>query len=360
MKVAIRVDASPRIGGGHLARCLTLASELRARGAEVIFIVRDHADGWDARVSEAGFRLTRLPRPVHDGPVAEDDYAGWLGVEQERDAEETRVALAASPVDLLIVDHYALDATWEGRMRPVVGRIVVIDDLANRPHDADFLVDAGIRPYATRTYSQLVPKSCGLLLGPRYAPLDSAFRQARSKYDETRRAGQVLVFFGATDDYDLLRGTYEVLTDLPMLVSRVNFVVRDPIILQESLTSLDACRSEVNVYGLHSDFVRLMAQCSLAVGAGGVSMWERMCVGIPQVVVALAGNQSMSADLLGNIGAIVNIGYRDSGSAERLLEASATLLSDEGRAWGMRDIGRAIVDGFGTVRVVEALITARR
>ena len=355
MKVAVRVDASPRIGSGHLVRCVTLASELRARGAEVIFIVRDQADGWDTRVSAAGFRLTRLPRPERDGPVAEDDYAGWLGVAQERDAEETRAAVGSGPVDLLIVDHYALDATWERRLRPIAGRIVAIDDLANRPHDVDVLVDQGIKPYGSNPYSELVPTSCRLLLGPGYALLDPAFQRARKKYAQTRQTGRTLVFFGAADDYPLIKVTLEALTQPDTGVHHIDLVIRDPLSSKEALPPNASKNVGISVHGQQPSLADIVARCDVAVGAAGTAMWERMCVGVPSIVVLRAANQRNSAEFLHSLGAVVNVGSPSQDFGKILTTSISRLACDQKQALRMRDLGRALVDGQGLERVSEAL-----
>ena len=139
MFVVIRADASKHIGSGHIMRCLTLAKELRNLGAIVEFITRNHSENLNTQIIEQGFKLRLLPN--HNKLVEQrtlSEYEQWLGVSQSVDAEETIKALSGKQPDLLIVDHYALDYNWEKKLRKIIDKIMVIDDLANRRHDCDF------------------------------------------------------------------------------------------------------------------------------------------------------------------------------------------------------------------------------
>ena len=91
------------------------------------------------------------------------------------DAEATRRVVAGVETDWLITDHYAIDFRWHAKLRGAVRRIMAIDDLADRAHDADLLLDQSDPTETAARYRDLVPRSCVLLLGPRYALLRSEF-----------------------------------------------------------------------------------------------------------------------------------------------------------------------------------------
>ena len=197
--VAIRVDSSEQIGSGHLMRCLTLAERLRKKSAEVHFISRDLAGSLHRLVVEHGFPLHLLPQHEEDPNLT--GYAAWLTVPQEVDAEETGEILSRmQPVSRLIVDSYALDAAWEQRLRPFVREIFVIDDLANRPHDCDVLLDQNYYREMWHRYDGLVPPACKLLLGPSHALLREEFYEARKKLrPRDGSLHRILVFYGGSD-----------------------------------------------------------------------------------------------------------------------------------------------------------------
>ncbi len=144
--------------------------------------------------------VASLPAAPDAAPCGSADYAAWLGVPQAQDASESIEAIQGALVDWLIMDHYALDAEWERRLRPHVERLMVIDDLANRSHDCDLLLDQNLVPENHARYRNLVPSTCRLLLGPRYALLGPEYRVwRRSLRPREGQVGRVLVFLGGSD-----------------------------------------------------------------------------------------------------------------------------------------------------------------
>ena len=202
MNIVFRTDASLQIGTGHVMRCLTLADELRQRGAVVSFVCREHPGNLIGLIEGKGYSVKRLPQPTSEYFVTSEDvaHAAWLGVPWQQDATETLAALGKMQPEWLIVDHYALDCRWESILRPNVGRIMVIDDLADRSHDCDLLLDQNLYQNMATRYDELVPATCAKLLGPKYALLRPEFAQARNNLRQRDgRVRRILVFFGGVD-----------------------------------------------------------------------------------------------------------------------------------------------------------------
>ena len=63
MKVVIRTDASTKIGSGHVMRCLTLAEGLKDRGAEVLFVCREHIGHLCDFIEGKSIKVYRLSAP---------------------------------------------------------------------------------------------------------------------------------------------------------------------------------------------------------------------------------------------------------------------------------------------------------
>src|SRR3546814_18196666 len=127
-------------------RCLTLADELKTRGWKCRFICRDHAENLNALIRQCGFDVDELPGDTagtssggaeHRGGAA---HASWLGCDIELDARQTQEAVAAIKPDWLVIDHYAIDHSWERALRPFADRLLSVDDLADRMHDCDMLL----------------------------------------------------------------------------------------------------------------------------------------------------------------------------------------------------------------------------
>ena len=206
MRVAFRVDSSTVLGSGHVMRCLTLAHALKQRSAEILFISRELAGNMCDHVAAEGFPVVRLP--IGSSASKSDTCAPQIAVNAEspwmsweEDAKLTsRVIEEWGKADWLIVDHYALDSGWEASLRPSTGQIMVIDDLADRQHDCDLLLDQNFYEGLDRRYCRLVPGTCRKLLGPKYALLRPEFIRARANLQERSDAvRRVLIAFGGVD-----------------------------------------------------------------------------------------------------------------------------------------------------------------
>lgn len=309
--VAIRVDSSEQIGSGHLMRCLTLAERLRKDGADVHFISRDLAGSLHRLVEAHGFPLHLLPQHEEDPNLT--GYAAWLTVSQEVDAEETGEILSRmQPVNRLIVDSYALDAVWEQRMRPLVREIFVIDDLANRPHDCDVLLDQNYYREMRHRYDGLVPPHCKLLLGPRHALLREEFYEVREHLRE--RDGvlrRILVFYGGSDVTRETEKAIRALVQLQLPSVVVDVVVGGSNSRRAYIKELCAAHDFLHYHCQVSNMAELMAHADLCLGAGGTTTWERCFLGLPAIVTAVAENQIRVSEDCAAVGYICYLGRWD-------------------------------------------------
>ena len=211
MKIAFRVDASLQIGTGHVMRCLTLADALAAQGADCLFICREHQGNLIEHIRNKGYCVHALPvlpsvcaSSLAINTVSDEQslaHSHWLGATQVEDAAACAAILAGVKPDWLIVDHYALDARWELALKSHYRKLMVIDDLADRPHLCDLLLDQTFGRDA-EDYHELVPAISRLLCGSRYALLRPEFAALRD-YSLQRRANpqlrQLLITMGGVD-----------------------------------------------------------------------------------------------------------------------------------------------------------------
>ncbi|OLP15643.1 UDP-2,4-diacetamido-2,4,6-trideoxy-beta-L-altropyranose hydrolase [Leptolyngbya sp. 'hensonii'] len=348
MKIVLRADSSIQMGTGHVMRCLTLAIELRERGHNLTFVCRDLPGNLVALLEARGFPVQVLPAPDHSLALEDSPYARWLGVPWEVDAAQTQAVIPAE-TDWLILDHYGLDARWERRLRSQVGQILVIDDLANRSHDCDLLLDQNFYANQELRYQGLVPAHCRCLLGPQYTLLRSEFLAARQTLQS--RAGElhrVLVAFGGSDPTN---ETAKVLAGIALLQGEmaVDVVVGQA---HPELTAIAQLCSERSNWTYHCQIdymAKLMVQADLAIGAGGSTSWERCCLGLPALVAVTAENQlELTADLA-TWGAIVNLGWADRLTGEDYGQAIRSLTATQLSQMSQR--GLVLVDGAGCSQV---------
>lgn len=257
---------------------------------------------------------------------------------------------------LLVVDHYMRDAAFEASCRPWAHRILVIDDLANRQHDCDFLLDQTLGRQSA-DYSQLVPARCRMLLGPDFALLRPQFAAARGQALARRAEGGVarrlLVSLGATDPANM---TDRVASAAPGLPLELDIVLGAGNEYREAvLQSVKRLKMRARIHTDVSDMAALMVQADLAVGAGGTTSWERCCLGLPSVILVLADNQLGIAAALEKAGAAVNLGTVENLSDSNLAEVLRNLCSNDKRRTVMSERAAAICDGGGVGRVLRAI-----
>ena len=352
MRIAIRADASPHMGGGHVMRCFALAERLSSAGAAIDFVCAALSDALAERITSAGFALHRIGSDFgsHRIPGWEDRVLDEAS--QARDLQMTAEALGAKRVDWCIVDHYQLDRHWQAAARRWAARILVIDDLANRLLDCDLVLDQtlGRDP---RDYARQAPVA-RMLTGPTYALLRAEFAAARPAALSRRRklapVSQLVILLGATD-VDGITGE---------VVQRVLSVARDCAVDAivpagaPSLGSLEQLRRRDCRLVLHVDpanIAALLARADLGVGAAGATSWERCCLGLPSVALVLAENQRFLARKLEGAGAVTI-----ATSIEALGSALANLMDNGEARLRMIAAAAAIADGAGSARVAAAMV----
>ena len=302
LQIVFRTDASPTIGTGHVMRCLTLAGALVEKGAEVSFICREHAGHLCDLIEAQGFRVYRLPAPDSDFEAGRTPaHAAWLGATWQEDAGQTGAViktLGARP-DWLVVDHYALDSRWERALRPLVGRIFVIDDIADRDHDCDLLLDQNLFADMQTRYADKVPADCRLLLGPEYALLQPIYAELHDRIPP--REGpirRILISFGGADRDNLTGRALVAFLGLNRPDIDVDVVISGSSPYASEIRALVAGRTNIHLHSNLPTLAPLMTRADLAIGAAGITSWERLCLGLPALVVTLAENQRPFAEEL--------------------------------------------------------------
>lgn len=358
MVILFRVDASNQIGTGHVMRCLTLAERLRNAGAEIAFICREHPGHLCDFIEKRNFRLIRLATPTPSAISDNLAHSHWLGVSQEDDARETLAQLEGMEgCDWLIVDHYALSVTWEVAMRPFAKRIMAIDDLADRKHDCDLLLDQNFYEGEDSRYDRLVPSQCKKLLGPRYAMLRAEFFNALPKVKQrTGELKRILVFFGGSD-YDnetlkALRAIYslnqsQINVDV---ILGVNFPFRSAVLDFVSRMTKVVCHDYVD------NMAELMASSDLYLGAAGITTWERCCLGLPSLVIAVATNQVGPMEQMERAGIVRFLGEGRNVTVDDILKTLDEMMAAPSVLAEMSHKSMKLVDGSGAQRCVTAIL----
>ncbi|TBV10797.1 UDP-2,4-diacetamido-2,4,6-trideoxy-beta-L-altropyranose hydrolase [Stutzerimonas kirkiae] len=366
MKVVFRADASLQIGTGHVMRCLTLADALGAQGVDCQFICRKHQGNLIGLIGSKGYTVHTLPTQVEflgassfvakaTGDEQAPAHIHWLGVTQEQDAEACIPILAQLRPDWLIVDHYALDAQWELALKPHYQQLMVIDDLADRQHHCDLLLDQTFGRDAD-DYQNRVPADCRLLCGSQYALLRPEFSKRRS-YSLERRATpelrSLLITMGGVDKDNITGRILKALEVCP-LPARCQITVvmgMSAPWLEDVSQQAKSMSWPTRVMAGVRDMAQIMADSDLAIGAAGATSWERCCLGLPTVMLVLANNQRAIAQALYSAGAAHLVDVNTLGEKKLLTrqQIGPNVLS------AMSAFAATVTDGLGTPEVITFL-----
>ncbi|MGE7090238.1 UDP-2,4-diacetamido-2,4,6-trideoxy-beta-L-altropyranose hydrolase [Lysinibacillus sp. NPDC048646] len=312
MNIVIRADASTKIGSGHVMRCLTIAIELRKKGHEVFFWMKELPGDMRATVQSKGFAI-----------ITEMKKA-----------------------DMCIIDHYDIDIEWERKIRPFVKKMVVIDDLANRKHDCDLLLDQNVVPNYEHRYDDLVPVHCVKLLGPRYLIMREEFiRERKSLPNKQGEVNRLLIFMGGSDPTS---ETLKVLKALAQqqVIKHVDVVVGNSNPHKTEIEGI--CMKAGYHFHCQIDYLAsLMVKADFSIGAGGSATWERCFVGLPSSSTVVAENQRISTETAEKLGVIWNLGWHEQVTVDTYKDLLWSLKGKKELLINMRNAGLKLTKQSG-------------
>jgi UDP-2,4-diacetamido-2,4,6-trideoxy-beta-L-altropyranose hydrolase len=317
MNVIFRVDASIHIGSGHVMRCLTLADRLQELGANVGFICKEFPGNLiDFIRKKNRFTVYSLP---DSPPLSLSDWSS--------DAEQTGVVLQQKQhqIDWLVEDHYTLGEKWENQLRLYVKNIMVIDDLANRKHNCDILLDQNWFKDMDSRYDGLVPARCIQLLGPQYALLRKEFSEARkSLQPRNGKVRRILIFFGNPDPTNETAKALKVLQRLPNFKGiKIDVIIGEINKHRPEIEHLITLMPNTKLYVQADNMAELMVAADLALGACGSTIWERHFLGLPTISIITADNQIQVTEDIEHFETMWNLGWHEDVSTSTLATAVA-------------------------------------
>ncbi len=351
MNIIFRVDASLAIGTGHVMRCLTLAQVLKENGADVGFICRKHEGNLIDKIRLSGFIVHELEALKETEVDIRLAHSHWLGVTQQKDANDCIDILKAKKIDWLVVDHYSLDNQWEKRLKPYYEKLMAIDDLADRRYQCDILLDQTFGRQQ-KDYSILVPEDCKLLLGSQYALLRPEFAKWRPYSIERRGHSefkQLLINMGGVDVDNV---TEKILDELKLCSLSNDMSIT--VVMGGSAPHLESVKSKAITLPYKTEvkvdvgnMAEIMANSDIAIGAAGATTWERCCLGLPTIQIIIAKNQLFSAKILAHHNIVKLV--KNIQEIACLLESSTEWMNNVGNE------ALEICDGMGSYKVFNKM-----
>jgi UDP-2,4-diacetamido-2,4,6-trideoxy-beta-L-altropyranose hydrolase len=365
MKILFRVDSSLLIGTGHTMRCLTLAEVLREKNVEVSFVTHAQQGNLNDFLKQKGYKVYSLTSQndehyrkneyvINNEENGSLSYTAWLAATWQEDAAQTKNILKEIKPDWLIVDHYAIDYRWHQFIKPFCRKLMVIDDLANRKHNCDLLLDQ-THGRKDKDYHRLVPNDCTLLLGSKFALLRPEFSDWR-EYSLKRRKNpeikQIIITLGGIDKDNITSQVIEALKECSLsaeleiaIVMGGNAPHIDNI---KNIAEQMPCKTQVltNI----ENIAEYMAKSDLAIGAAGSTTWERCCLGLPTLMVITADNQKNNGRTLEKNRAVILITKPIKNSVIKIFSELTDKVMQE-----LSTNSVELVDGMGCARVVDKI-----
>lgn len=341
MIAAFRTDVSVSIGTGHLMRCMTLAKALSQEGFDIVFVSAQLDDWSISEITKSGF----------DSLLISESHNN-----QHEDALATIKALmkfSHNKPDWLILDHYGLGNDWEEVVRDSVKHIMVIDDLADKKHSCELLLNQNYYSSMEKMYEGLIPDTCVKLLGPKYALLRNeflhVFNNQRARNGEIKR---VLVFFGGSDEYDLTSTALTALLMFPATLFQIDVIVGNSNPNKSHIKKITNSFDHIRVLTQVSNMAELMNSADVAIGATGATTWERCLLGLPTITINFAHNQTPTSQYLHSVGAIDLLGWIDTVSAIDIANRIQYYLDNPFQLVKLSKKARGVLSGWEGVKAV--------
>ena len=348
----IRVDAGEQIGDGHFLRCLTLANSLKKKFNQIIFISNQLPKHFIKKIKRDNFKIYKINGYTH---IQKEKLEKKIKIQLiHNDLVETKKIIKKykNLTNWLMIDHYGIDYVWEKNVRTNIEKIIVIDDLANRKHECDILIDHNFYENMKKRYTKLIPNYCEQFIGPKFTLLRPEFFNARNNLKRQKQFKRILISFGGSDPSNETKKAILAIEDLEKKY-KIDVIVGTNNPNKKQIMKLCSKISFCNFYEQVENISKYMKRADLAIGAGGTSTWERCCLGLPTIVTSLSKDQEKINEELSKIGCVINLGV-----ARKSTKSDYVKVLKEINSQKLKQISKKcllLVDGKGAKRTVNKI-----
>ena len=342
----VLVDASTEIGSGHILRCLTLSRELKNKFSKIIFLTSNNSKPILENIKPISIEIMHISSLKNLKSANYDDLSETI---------KKIVLNYSEDNNFLLIDHYDVDFNLESILKHLFSKIFVIDDLANRKHQCDLLIDYGYYNDFENRYNKFVSKNTKKLLGPKYMIIRPEFREKSKKiFQEKIELKKILITFGSVDDTNECEKVLDALCSLTKNQFEI-FVIAGSY-NQNFLHLVQKFKkyNYIKIIQHVNDIEELMSNCDLCFGAGGTTNLERFCIGLPSIVTIVADNQEEGVNFLSDLGHVINMGLAKNVSAHNYAETIQNL--DTKLLYDMSQKNQKLVDGLGSKRIQNEIM----
>ncbi len=340
MKTLFRVDASRRIGIGHLRRCLALAEALRKRGCDPIFLTKDFDKMALSLIKHDGFNKVEL---------MESD------VNLDNDLAMLRSTAVKYRADFVIADSYSFDDNYYRKLKSSGLGLLVIDDLAEGRFTADIVLNQNICAEALDYPAKTEAK---LLLGPRYALLKNDFAAKKDSYHPSGQLKKILIMLGGgINKNTLVIKIIKAVSSIKGHKFDIRVIAKIEPRTKEAIKKVLKDKDiSYKLKGFSNNIFEDMLWADLVICGGGSTTYELCSLGVPFMTFVLAPNQRLNAESLEKGGVSINLGWHKASRQTIIRDRVMDLMHGFSKRAKMSRRGRSLVDGLGAGRVAEEIL----
>jgi UDP-2,4-diacetamido-2,4,6-trideoxy-beta-L-altropyranose hydrolase len=366
-RLNIRVDSSARIGSGHFQRCLAVAQEARHLGVSVRFLYSQLDNPSRQVLVESGFESRQIRAANALAPAIPSVEAEWSQADQESDAKEFLHELSSEKSEYILLDHYGLGDHWVRMVAGQVGlsNVLVVKDDISRFFSAQSLHLGFASPQdLAKSIEHNRGNKCPDYLSS-YFPISQSVRERSRainidpKSFPTTPIRKVLLDLGSSDVSSHIERILLAIGQLAFSKG-VELSVRSIFHAAEPHTSDLNAREHSSVtlvsFDNQKEYLDFVMEQDLVIGAGGVSSLERLYLGVPQIVFAVADNQIPNATALADWGVLMWAGDLRHKSVEDIKTQIISVLDDPEPLRQAAVSGRLFIDGLGARRILQTAI----
>ncbi len=354
-KIWIKANGNGAIATGHIRRCMTIADELRKKGAEVQFILSDEDSDHILNT------LANEDDDEYDAIILHTKYSQPL-----QDMDAMKALMTEEKPDFFLIDSYFVTPEYFAELRGLIKgldldiKLGYIDDLYKFDYDVDLVIN----------YDLKVPEnfySCpNTLLGGSYAPLRRQFSGV--KYSTSKHAKKVFISAGGTDPYKVVKNILSEIYspdspchDILDFTGMSCEVIVGPLFEEDYVKELETIAREneaVKLYYNPGNMADIMKGCDFAVSAGGTTLYELCAIGVPTVVFSMADNQVQFVQEFDDMGAAKYAGdvRKDKRLIQKIVTWGTAAVDNPGFRKRMSEKARSIIDGRGAERIASAIV----
>ena len=331
--VVFRVDASAKIGIGHLIRCLALSEELSSRGKKCYLL---------SKIEDS-----RLIEEVNKYNIKNYNISRKLTLME--DLEQLIAFSTKNNIEWIITDHYDIDADYLRVIKEKGFKLLSIDDTAQIHYYSDIVLNQNI---GAKKLAFSAEKYTRFLLGPKYIMIRNYLlgKNLKRKNNETQT---ILIVFGGSDYWNL---TLKAVKSLETIGGNVKLlVISGPINRHYDGIKryIYNSKCEIDLISSPRDIANVYQKTDLALTAGGSTCYELAYYGIPNLIITVADNQVNIARELDRQQVSIYLGKQNEVSGKQIKETVEKVLISESLRKKMSIKGKKLVDGQGKVRIVD-------